>query len=96
MATVNEGQSNVLLKDVLITDTLPGSATNNSILNPLSSSSKQNIGDSSLMLDSNQIAIEPDQPSVTTNLLKSKDAASESISNKSDDSLIVPKPLNSS
>ncbi|MCC3477606.1 MAG: hypothetical protein JGK39_05925 [Microcoleus sp. PH2017_12_PCY_D_A] len=97
MATVNEGQSNVLLKDVLIADTLPGSAANNSILNPLSSSNKQNIGESSLMIDSkNPIAIEPDKPSVTTNLLKSNDAISESSSNKSDDSLIVPDPLKSS
>ncbi len=97
MTTINLGQTNVLLKDVLIADTLPGSAANNSILNPLSSSNKQNIGEGSLMLDSkNPIAIEPDEPLVTTNLLKSKDAASESISNKSDDSLIVPNPLNSS
>ncbi|WP_293236370.1 DUF4114 domain-containing protein [Microcoleus sp. PH2017_37_MFU_D_B] len=97
MTTINQGQTNVLLKDVVIADTLPGSAANNSILNPLSSSNKQNIGEGSLMLDSNnKIAIEPDKPLVTTNLLKSKDAASESISNKSDDSLIVPNPLNSS
>ncbi|WP_293191518.1 DUF4114 domain-containing protein [Microcoleus sp. PH2017_33_LGB_O_A] len=97
MTTINQGQTNVLLKDVLIADTLPGSAANNSILNPLSNSNKQNIGEGSLMLDSNnKIAIEPDKPLVTTNLLKSKDAASESISNKSDDSLIVPNPLNSS
>ncbi|MEG5218718.1 DUF4114 domain-containing protein, partial [Microcoleus sp. ARI1-A5] len=97
MTTVNQGQTNVLLKDVLIADTWPGSAANNSILNPLSSNNKQNIGESSLMIDSkNPIALEPDQPSVTTNLLKSNDAISESSSNKSDDSLIVPDPLKSS
>jgi len=97
MTTVNEGQSNVLLKDVLIADTLPGSAAGNSILNPLSSSNKQNIGASSLMVDSkNQLAVEPDKPSVTTDLLKSNHAISESSSKKSDDSLIVPDPLKSS
>ncbi len=97
MTTVNEGQSNVLLKDVLITDSLPASAANNSLLNPLSSSNKQNIGASSLMVDSkNQLAVEPDKPSVTTDLLKSNHAIAESSSKKSDDSLIVPDPLKSS
>jgi len=97
MTTVNEGQSNVLLKDVLIADTLPGSAAGNSILNPLSSSNKQNIGASSLMVDSkNQLAVEPDKLSVTTDLQKSNYAISESSSKKSDDSLIVPNPLKSS
>lgn len=85
MIRVNQGQTNVLLQNVIIADTLPGSAGNNSILNPLSSN-KHNVGEGSLMLDgNNQRAIEPDKPLVMTNLLNSKDAASESISNKSDD-----------
>ncbi|NJK67674.1 MAG: DUF4114 domain-containing protein, partial [Microcoleus sp. CSU_2_2] len=96
MATVNEGQNNVILSDVLITDTLPGSAATNSILNPLSSSNRQNIGVSSSIADSkNQLATEADQLSAAIAPPKSSATISDSSSNKSDDSLIVPDPLNS-
>ncbi|MEG4343113.1 DUF4114 domain-containing protein [Microcoleus sp. A003_D6] len=97
MASVNEVQDNVILQDVLITDTLPGSVTNNYILNPLSSSNRQNIGGSSLIVDSkNQPATEADQISAAIAPTKSNDTISDSSSNKSDDSLIVPDNLSSS
>ncbi|MEG4955183.1 DUF4114 domain-containing protein, partial [Microcoleus sp. F8-C5] len=97
MASVNEGQNNVILQDILITDTLPGSVTNNSILNPLSSSNKQNIGGSSSIADTkNQPATEADQISGAIAPTKSNDTISDSSSNKSDDSLIVPDNLSSS
>ncbi|MEG4318582.1 MULTISPECIES: S8 family serine peptidase [unclassified Microcoleus] len=97
MVTINEGQSNVLLKGVTIADTLPGSLANDSILNPLISSNKQTIGQSSLIVDSKyQPAIEPEKVSATTDLQQSNPALSESNSKKSDDSLIVTDPLKSS
>ncbi|MGB7711385.1 MAG: hypothetical protein WBL95_17940, partial [Microcoleus sp.] len=97
MATVNEVSSNLLLNDVLTTDTLPGSAANNSILNPLSNSNSQNIGGSALIADSKtQPVIEPEKLSSPTDTLNSKNAITEPNSKKSDDSLISPDILKSS
>jgi hypothetical protein len=96
MVTVNEVSSNLLLNDVLTTDTLPGSAANNSILNPLSNSNSQNIGGSALIADSKtQPVIEPEKLSSPTDTLNSKNAITEPNSKKSDDSLIAPDTLKS-
>jgi|AGSF01.1.fsa_nt_gi hypothetical protein len=97
MTTVNEVSSNLLLNDVLTTDTLPGSAANNSILNPLSNSNSQNIGGSALIADSKtQPVIEPEKLSSPTDTLNSKNAITEPNSKKLDDSLIAPDILKSS
>jgi hypothetical protein len=94
MATANEVSSNLLLTDVLTTDTLPGSAVKNSILNPLSNS--QNIGSSASIADSKtQPIIEPEKLSSPTDALNSKNAIAEPNSKKSDDSLIVSDTLKS-
>ncbi|MEK0181799.1 DUF4114 domain-containing protein, partial [Microcoleus anatoxicus] len=93
MATTNEVSSNQLI-DVLITDTLPGSAAKNSILNPLSSSNKQNIGGSALIADTKtQPVIEPEKLLSSTDTLNSKNTIAEPNSKKSDDSLIVSDTL---
>ncbi|MEZ2303240.1 MAG: DUF4114 domain-containing protein [Microcoleus sp.] len=93
MATTNEVSSNQLI-DVLITDTLPGSAAKNSILNPLSSSNSQNIGGSALIADTkSQPIIEPGKLSSATDTLNSKNAIAEPNSKKIDDSLIVSDTL---
>ncbi|MFB8797796.1 MAG: S8 family serine peptidase [Microcoleus sp.] len=93
MATTNEVSSNLLI-DVLITDTLPGSAAKNSILNPLSSSNSQNIGGSPLIADTKtQPIIEPEKLSSATDTLNSKNAIAEPNSKKIDDSLIVSDTL---
>ncbi|MEZ2343112.1 DUF4114 domain-containing protein, partial [Microcoleus sp.] len=93
MATTNEVSSNQLI-DVLITDTLPGSAAKNSILNPLSSSNSQNIGGSPLIADTkSQPIIEPEKLSSATDTLNSKNAIAEPNSKKIDDSLIVSDTL---
>ncbi|MEZ2321669.1 MAG: hypothetical protein ACBR15_21985, partial [Microcoleus sp.] len=87
MATTNEVSSNLLI-DVLITDTLPGSAAKNSILNPLISSNSQNIG--GLIADSKtQPVIEPEKLSTPTDTLNSKNAIAQPNSQKIDDSLII-------
>ncbi|MEG4611529.1 DUF4114 domain-containing protein, partial [Microcoleus sp. F6_C1] len=94
MATINEVSSNLLLTDVLTTDTLPGSAAKNPILNPLSNS--QNIGSSVSMADSKtQPVIEPEKLSTATDTLKSQSAIVEPNSKQSDDSLIVSDTLKS-
>ncbi|WP_341732304.1 DUF4114 domain-containing protein, partial [Microcoleus sp. EPA2] len=93
MATTNEVSSNQLI-DVLITDTLPGSAAKNSLLNPLSSSNSQNIGGSPLIADTKtQPIIEPEKLSSATDTLNSKNAMAEPNSKKIDDSLIVSDTL---
>ncbi|TAG95294.1 MAG: DUF4114 domain-containing protein [Oscillatoriales cyanobacterium] len=93
MATTNEVSSNLLI-DVLITDTLPGSAAKNSILNPLSSSNKQNIGGSALIADTKtQPVIEPEKLLSSTDTLNSKNTIAEPNSKKIDDSLIVSDTL---
>ncbi|MEZ2276986.1 MAG: DUF4114 domain-containing protein [Microcoleus sp.] len=93
MATTNEVSSNQLI-DVLITDTLPGSAAKNSILNPLSSSNSQNIGGSPLIADTKtQPIIEPEKLLSSTDTLNSKNAIAEPNSKKIDDSLIVSDTL---
>ena len=94
MATTNEVSSNLLLTDVLTTDTLPGSAAKNPLLNPLSSSNSQNIGGSVSIVDSKtQPVIEPEKVSSPTDTLNSKNAIAETNSKKSDDSLIVSDTL---
>ncbi|MEG4445680.1 DUF4114 domain-containing protein, partial [Microcoleus sp. AT9_B5] len=94
MATANEVSSNLLLTDVLTTDTLPGSAVKTPILNPLSNS--QNIGGSALIADSKtQPVIEPEKLSTATDTLKSQSAIAETNSKQSDDSLIVSDTLKS-
>ena len=96
MATMNEVSSNLLLTDVLTSDTLPGSAAKNPILNPLTSSNKQNIGSSAAIGDSKtQPVIEPEKLSSPTDTLNSKNAIAETNSKKSDDSLIVTDTLKS-
>ncbi|XZO00978.1 MAG: S8 family serine peptidase [Microcoleus sp.] len=93
MATTNEVSSNQLI-DVLITDTLPGSAAKNSLLNPLSSSNSQNIGGSPLIADTKtQPIIEPEKLSNPNDTLNSKNAIAEPNSKKIDDSLIVSDTL---
>ncbi|WP_377474165.1 MAG: S8 family serine peptidase [Microcoleus anatoxicus] len=93
MATTNEVSSNQLI-DVLITDTLPGSAAKNSLLNPLSSSNSQNIGGSPLIADSKTPSvIEPEKLSNPNDTLNSKNAIAEPNSKKIDDSLIVSDTL---
>lgn len=68
MATANEVSSNLLLTDVLTTDTLPGSAAKTPILNALSNS--QNIGGSALIADSKtQPVIKPEKLSSPTDTL---------------------------
>ena len=96
MATVNEVSSNLLPIDILTTDTLPGSAAKNSILNPLSSSNSQNIGGSALIDSKTQPVIAADKLSSQTDTLNSKNAIGEPNSKKSDDSLIVSDTLKSS
>ncbi|MEG4167422.1 MULTISPECIES: DUF4114 domain-containing protein, partial [unclassified Microcoleus] len=96
MATTNEVSSNLLLTDVLTTDTLPGSAAKTPILNPLSNSNSQNIGGSALIADSKtQPVIEPEKLSSPTDTLNSKNAIADTNSKKSDDSLIVTDTLKS-
>ncbi|MGB8691386.1 MAG: hypothetical protein WCD53_29255, partial [Microcoleus sp.] len=96
MATVNEVSSNLLLNDVLTTDTLPGSAANNSILNPLSNTNSQNIGGNASIADSKiPPVIEPEKLSSPTDTLNSKSAIADPNSKKSDDSLIAPDILKS-
>jgi len=96
MATMNEVSSNLLLTDVLTTDTLPGSAAKNPILNPLTSSNKQNTGSSAAIGDSKtQPVIEPEKLSSPTDTLNSKNAIAQTNSKKSDDSLIVTDTLKS-
>ena len=87
MATMNKVSRNLLLTDVLTTDdTLQGSAAKNPILNPLTSSNKQNIGSSAAIGDSKtQPVIEPEKLSSPTDTLNSKNAIAETNSNKSDD-----------
>ncbi|MEG3966134.1 DUF4114 domain-containing protein, partial [Microcoleus sp. T2B6] len=94
MATTNEVSSNLLLTDVLTTDTLPGSAAKTPILNPLSNS--QNIGGSALIADTKtQPVIEPEKLSNPNDTLNSKNAITQPNSKKSDDSLIISDTLKS-
>ena len=96
MATMNEVSSNLLLTDVLTTDTLPGSAAKNPILNPLTSSNKQSIASSAAIGDSKtQPVIEHEKLSSPTDTLNSKNAIAETNSKKSHDSLIVTDTLKS-
>ena len=96
MATMNEVSSNILLTDVLKNDTLLGSAAKNPILNPLTSSNKQNTASSAAIGDSKtQPVIEPEKLSSPTDTLKSKNAIAETNSKKSDDLLIVTDTLKS-
>ena len=77
---MSEVSSNLLLTDVLTTDTLPGSAAKNPILNPLTSSNKQNIGSIAAIVDSKtQPVIEPEKLSSPTDTLNSKNAMARQI-----------------
>ncbi|WP_236503562.1 hypothetical protein, partial [Tychonema sp. BBK16] len=93
MPITNEPSSSLSI-DVLRSDTLPGSAAPNSILNPLSSNNSQNIGGSPLIADTKtQPIIEPEKLSSATDTLNSKSAIAEPNSKKIDDSLIVSDTL---
>ncbi len=93
MPITNEPSSSLSI-DILRSDTLPGSAAPNSILNPLSSNNSQNIGGSPVIADTKtQPIITPEKLLSSTETLNSKNGIVEPNSKKIDDLLIISDTL---